>query len=434
MGGIWPTPGQAWRSPIPTVESHKGGACVLIIGDDITGCNATGIIFKQLGYHVDSITHLDYLGKNYVTDVTVWNSASRTLEEEEAVSRVTRMTREFLQSDYRLLAKRIDSTFRGWIGQEVEAMLTALHQAKSKVAAVMVPAFPKSGRVTRDGQLFVHGVPLHETDIARDPHNPVHTADLINILSAQTNLPIVPVKKEAYADRETFFAKVHQAVTIHGFPLLFLCDAESDEDVSRLAELYADMLAFDILPVDPGPFTYEYFRRMKQPRSRYLVVFGSLMPLAKRQMEYLIEHADAKIVSVDIERMIKTGASYARSLIDQLEGGQSIIGFRTDHHRLDEAIAKTSINQQIHQLVEMALEHFEVKGMFLTGGEIALSVLEKMGVTSLELIEEIEPLCVLGRINDGLYRNMPVITKGGAVGNPTVILKSVQRLKEGVSL
>jgi D-threonate/D-erythronate kinase len=46
----------------------------------------------------------------------------------------------------------------------------------------------------------------------------------------------------------------------------------------------------------------------------------------------------------------------------------------------------------------------------------------------LQVMEEIVPLCVLGRIVGGPYEGMYVVTKGGAVGDRTAIVKSVRSL------
>ncbi|MGP6159117.1 MAG: four-carbon acid sugar kinase family protein [Vulcanimicrobiaceae bacterium] len=41
------------------------------------------------------------------------------------------------------------------------------------------PAYPKNGRTSRDGVLYVHGVPVDETDFGRDPFAPVRDARIM---------------------------------------------------------------------------------------------------------------------------------------------------------------------------------------------------------------------------------------------------------------
>ena len=61
--------------------------------------------------------------------------------------------------------KKIDSTLRGRIGAEVDALM----RATGPRTAVVCPAFPAQGRVVLDRVLLVDGVPVAETPIARDP-------------------------------------------------------------------------------------------------------------------------------------------------------------------------------------------------------------------------------------------------------------------------
>ena len=49
---------------------------------------------------------------------------------------------------------------------------------------------PKTGRTCVDGTIYLGGVPLHATDIARDPFHPVSTSRVADLLAGQTDLPI----------------------------------------------------------------------------------------------------------------------------------------------------------------------------------------------------------------------------------------------------
>jgi uncharacterized protein YgbK (DUF1537 family) len=51
-----------------------------------------------------------------------------------------------------------------------------------------------------------------------------------------------------------------------------------------------------------------------------------------------------------------------------------------------------------------------------------------MKVGSLQLLEEVVPLCVMARVVDGPYDGMRIVTKGGSVGDKMSILKSIQAL------
>ena len=62
------------------------------------------------------------------------------------------------------LYRKIDSTLRGHVGVEVAATLQA---AGPGAFVIVCPGYPTMGRVVRDGQVFVRGAPLQETEIWR---------------------------------------------------------------------------------------------------------------------------------------------------------------------------------------------------------------------------------------------------------------------------
>ena len=93
---------------------------ILIIADDFTGANDTGVKFAKAGYDTSVINNdnLD-LAKS---DVLVVNTETRLIDEKEAVKRIENIAKYLeLQKIY----KKIDSTFRGNIGADIEKSLIA---------------------------------------------------------------------------------------------------------------------------------------------------------------------------------------------------------------------------------------------------------------------------------------------------------------------
>ena len=54
----------------------------------------------------------------------------------------------------------------------------------------MTPAFPATGRTVEDGRLSVHGVPLAETEVGRDPLSPVATSGVAEVLGQHCRMPL----------------------------------------------------------------------------------------------------------------------------------------------------------------------------------------------------------------------------------------------------
>ncbi|WP_264628801.1 four-carbon acid sugar kinase family protein, partial [Candidatus Symbiopectobacterium sp. NZEC135] len=80
--------------------------------------------------------------------------------------------------------KKIDSTLRGNLGAEIAAALTA----SGADMALIAPAVPALGRITRDGKVWVNGTLLTETEFASDPKTPVRSADIAERIAEQSAL------------------------------------------------------------------------------------------------------------------------------------------------------------------------------------------------------------------------------------------------------
>ena len=95
-----------------------------VIADDLTGGNATGVLLAEMGYK--SFTILNENGTAAKDcDCVIYPTDSRSISPEEAYSRVRNITRSLYDTKdtIKIWSKRIDSTLRGNIGSETDAMI-----------------------------------------------------------------------------------------------------------------------------------------------------------------------------------------------------------------------------------------------------------------------------------------------------------------------
>ncbi len=74
--------------------------------------------------------------------------------------------------------KKTDSTMRGNIGAELQAAISGSGRKK----LLFVPALPQLGRTTRQGVVYIDGIPLEQTPFASDPFTPVCSSSLREII------------------------------------------------------------------------------------------------------------------------------------------------------------------------------------------------------------------------------------------------------------
>ena len=96
-----------------------------------------------------------------------------------------------------------DSTERGNIGPVADALITALGCG----FALACPAFPTNARTVYQGHLFVGGSLLNESGMENHPLTPMTDANLVRVLSHQTDgtvglVPFVTVDRGAHAIRD----------------------------------------------------------------------------------------------------------------------------------------------------------------------------------------------------------------------------------------
>lgn len=201
---------------------------VLVIADDLTGAMDVGAEFGKRGVPtlVSTDRDIDLAQAWKAYRVVAIDIESRHLTSREAAERAGRMAERACNSGATHLFKKTDSTLRGNIGSELEAIVSRT----GRKPIVYVAAAPLYGRTTRRGFQFVGERLLHETAFGRDPLEPVTESFVPSILSKQTQLPIRLMSPH---DLE-----VNRIAQIEG-PGIWLIDAESEEAIASVTQRLA---------------------------------------------------------------------------------------------------------------------------------------------------------------------------------------------------
>ncbi|WP_146056996.1 four-carbon acid sugar kinase family protein, partial [Streptomyces sp. SM14] len=199
---------------------------VLVVADDLTGANDTGVQFALAGWSTTL-----RLGGGAPAPVgpghaTALSTDSRALLS-EAASAATRaaVEAEGLDDGDHLYLKT-DSTLRGSVAAQIAGALSARSGSPERTIVVLCPAYPAMGRTVRQGRLMVHGEPVTRSPAGRDPVTPV-TRDLLTELVP--GAVTVPVEPSAGA-----WARAIDAASARG--AVIAADASTDEELARLAE------------------------------------------------------------------------------------------------------------------------------------------------------------------------------------------------------
>ena len=165
--------------------------CV-VIADDLTGANATGVLFKKMNYNAYTVMNSERLELSMLSDCdcVLYPTDSRGVDPQIAYNRVFNVCNLLKNDDVKVYSNRIDSTLRGNLGSETDAMLDSLG---SDYVAIVAPCFPSSGRIVIGGYMLVNGIPLHKTNIAIDPKTPVKVSEVALLFKQQSKYQVASV-------------------------------------------------------------------------------------------------------------------------------------------------------------------------------------------------------------------------------------------------
>lgn len=421
----------------------------IVIADDLTGSNATCSLFKKIGLRAASILKLQG-DINYDVDVISYSTASRGLDKEEAYKKVSEAIKILKNKDVLVYNKRIDSTLRGNIGTEINAMLDNLEDNR---IAVVVPAYPDSGRIVVNKTMLVNGVLLENSDAGKDPKTPIKTSCVESLVQKDIKYSSTYFTLSDISQPIEEIAKKIQEAIKKSRVLIF--DAVNNEDIIKISKVIIQS-DINIITVDPGPFTLYYSKELQKKNhleKKILMVIGSVTTTTKKQIEYILQEEDIFLVkmrvedffeeescSKEIERVIsfiKKGIeSYDLFLVTTSPIGDEK---KADLQKLAEnlnttveEISKIIANTLTKTAVKILKEAQKFEGIYSSGGDITIALLEKLKAIGVEIREEVIPLAAYGRIIGGDFPNLKLVSKGGMVGDEKTIKLCLHKIKNDI--
>ncbi|KXG75826.1 hypothetical protein AN618_17360 [Fervidicola ferrireducens] len=412
---------------------------VIIVADDFTGSNDTGVQLAKYGYLSVTMTEISSLEKyEDIIDALVIDTETRSLPPLKAYETLKEVSSLIARYKDAVLYKKIDSTLRGNIGAE----LKALRESLKPEIIVFAPAFPKNGRTTRNGIHYLNGVPVDKTELAKDPRNPVTTSDVKKLLEESLDIPVRLKKLEEM--NENLAETILQDLGKYD---VFAFDAATEEDLVRIAEA---VLALEkkALWVGSAGLAEALMVCLEKRKNEdgILVVAGSVSQVTRRQISRAAEESQIALAKVDVKRALTNPCDEVKRVFAQVldfmdKAKDVIIASALEEKDVTDAIAvgkslglsSAETSEAIARFMgEVAHEVVKARrpaGMVLTGGDTAIHVVKKLSATGCRINSELEPgipeLVLIGGVADGVK----VVTKAGAFGNDESILKAVKFLK-----
>jgi uncharacterized protein YgbK (DUF1537 family) len=406
-----------------------------LIADDLTGASDAGVQFTRAGLSARVLFEAHRPLPHAEVDALAIDTDSRPLPSHEAYARVRVVADALRALEPRHVYKKIDSTLRGNLGAEIDAIMDALDAPR----AIVAPAFPVLGRTTVDGVQLVRGTPVAQTETAQDPRAPVHESNIVRLLQRQSRrgAALIPL---AYVARGP--TAVRALAEAQDAPLL-VCDAETDEHLATIVASFADR--DDVLWVGSAGLAEHVAERVEPapggasrhplsvPDGAILLICGSLSEVTHRQAAAFAAQPGVVTVRVDPVALAGTRSEHpeferCRRTVSAALRDRSDCALVVGTQAVLSADAAQHIAGALGQMGADLVRQYQPGGLILTGGETARAVCQAAGVTGIDLFEEVEPGVPLGRLIG--KTQLPAVTKAGAFGSDQALVHARERLHE----
>ncbi|MDQ0679631.1 4-hydroxythreonine-4-phosphate dehydrogenase [Arthrobacter pascens] len=418
-------------------------ASVFVQADDFSGAAEVGYCFVQHGLSAQVLLGTDDGGAalpRFVTDVVVIDTHSRGLSEAAAEALVAEAFSSPPASAAQVAFKKIDSLWRGNVRAEVAA-LTGLG-----FHTVVAGALPQLRRSVRDGQPFVAGTPLAQTDLWQAELT-APPADIPSLLRSEEPASVQTLGLTEV--RSGSFPQKLGGVLESDRPTVVVADGETVQDlediVDALRELGFTAGGRRIVLVGTGGTADVLAQRLASEPARnaqrgartqaasaepqwaarpVLAVVGSASGTAQAQLAQLA----ARGFTLVRLHPHYTGAIGAYE--PQLAGARQALAKGTNvavtlaAGKVDPARA-ASIIRALSQFAAEAAKGADAD-LILTGGETAREVLDAVGLQRLVPLAAVQHGAVLSRADDGTL----VGTKPGSFGDGLALLQLYDEIRE----
>ena len=431
---------------------------ISIIADDLTGASDTGIQFRKYGLKTKVVVNYDTLDEFLDSDeILAINSNTRPLNNEKAYRRVFDICNMLKNAGFSRIYKKVDSTFRGNPGAELEAVMDAL----SSNLAILVPSYPDNGRYMVNGYLKVTSVPVCNDNNVENacPSNKTEQelCHVPTIIQKQVGRKVANIDLKTVRQGSFAILGAVEDLRENGYQIIAI-DAVTKDDFNNIALACKSLPEETVMAGAAGFAAYlpkviglssNKLAKLPSKEGIILVVAGTCNPTTRRQIEEVLQNINADFAKINTEKIIKgMAAEEVQDIVQKIQinietqktaAKPFIIAVDTLFKPINEK--DSSINEKgkiiasaIGEIVVKLVDEKVVQSLVITGGDTALHVLSALKAKGIELEDEILAGIPLGRLIGGKAHDIPIVTKAGGFGTPTALLEVIKHLQNNIEV
>jgi len=388
---------------------------LLILADDLTGAADTAARCRQAG--LPATIFLQPPAPPLPDGAVAFTSDSRHLPADQAAQRVHAVAAALREVPHAIWYKKIDSTLRGNLGSELEALLHILSHATPTDAppcAVISPGFPAQRRGLRNGQLDME-------------QNGAPSVDLPALLRAQSTLPVALLSLDDVRTDVAHLADRLRAAYAGGAHLLVV-DALTEDDLRTVLDATQNALPQALLCGSAGLVGVLAQQLTMQsigadhasvepiaPPDTVFVVVGSGSPMAHRQLDALRHQPDVLVT--------ETAPGAERPVLPEDRIHCALHLPRPDAHAVLDGAEARRLAVHLGDTVRQVMARHRPDRLILVGGDTAIAVLERLGIQQLTVLCELLPGMPLTVGVDASGQEWQIVLKAGNHGDEQTLVR-----------
>ncbi len=414
---------------------------LIIIADDLTGAMEAGSRLgnKDIPSRIIPDYRMEFPPGNLdrKMEVLIINTESRHLSPKEASTRIKSIVNQGVKAGIFHYYKKTDSTLRGNIGAELEALMKSCHRD----SLVYMPAHPAMKRFTIKGYQYLGSTLLHRTKYRNDLLDPVRDSYIPVVLRKQVG-PEIKIKS---LNNKTRYLPDSREKNI------YVLDSRNLKDFDRISKMIGGVPTIPLLAGTaafadwlPQIFALKSVKVSRLiPAGPSLVINGSLNSISIGQVKYAYEsglNVDSlndyvmrrKSVNYNSLPNLATYISGEKKPANHLILTTSSLDNSPGIYKLQESKStKQDLVQaagRVGSLIKKILHYSKFKTLVIFGGDTLSGIIKKLNCESISPAGELMEGISLSLIRTG-NNSKVLISKPGGYGNKFTLVEILKRIK-----
>ncbi|MGJ9460031.1 3-oxo-tetronate kinase [Oceanobacillus sp. CF4.6] len=371
------------------------------IADDFTGGSDIASFFVKGGLSTVLYNGVPEANEDPKADVCVIALKTRTQETKTAVKdsleAISWLKKKGAQQFYVKYCSTFDSTPEGNIGPICDAVMKVLDVPYT----ILCPALPVNGRTVKSGNLYVNGVPLHESPMKNHPLTPMWDSDIVELMGTQSTFPSMKLSRSINKEElENYIENVTKETDASHFYLV--PDHDKDKDAEKIIQLFGDLKL-----ITGGSGLAEPLAKMHnesvqtgisgKSKSPALILAGSCSEATRNQiLEYQLSGGESYFM--DPNKLL-SGEDSVENIWNVIKEnkGKSILVYSSDTPKNVKKIQEQGIESVAEKLENATADLAEravnsgYNRIIVAGGETSGAVTKRLGYSGYHIGESIAP-------------------------------------------